>query len=175
MKNFVILISFIFLVSVLSAQQQDIKASTAPAVKNTNVKTPAPATQTVAVNNPNAPVITFEKVEHDYGKINEGDDGNCVFKFKNTGKEPLIITNAKSSCGCTVPEWTTEPVMPGKSGEIKVKYDTKRKGVISKSITITSNAKNATVELKIKGEVLAKATDQSLMKNIDPASTPVNK
>ncbi|MFM7216532.1 MAG: DUF1573 domain-containing protein, partial [Bacteroidota bacterium] len=80
----------------------------------------APAQNTVAApspaDNPNAPEITFEKELHDYGTIKQGADGNCEFKFKNTGKEPLIITNARGSCGCTVPTYPKEPIMKGQTG-----------------------------------------------------------
>ena len=86
--------------------------------------------------------IEFTKETHDYGTIKNGADGTCVFEFKNTGNEPLIISNAKGSCGCTVPKWPQEPIAPGAKGSIEVKYDTKRTGAINKSVTITSNAIN---------------------------------
>lgn len=104
-------------------------------------------------SNPNAPQISFEKETIDYGTIEKGADGNREFVFTNTGKEPLIITNAKGSCGCTVPTWPKEPIAPGESGKIKVKYDTKRVGPFTKSVTISSNAGNATKVVKIKGVV----------------------
>ncbi|MCK9301765.1 MAG: DUF1573 domain-containing protein, partial [Bacteroidales bacterium] len=83
--------------------------------------------------NSHAPYMEFDKVVHDYGKIMENSDGECVFTVTNTGKEPLILTNAKSSCGCTVPSWSRTPILPGKSSEIKVKYSTKRIGQINKT------------------------------------------
>ena len=98
--------------------------------------------------------ITFDALEHDYGTINKGADGNCEFTFKNTGKEPLLITDCKASCGCTIPSWTKEPILPGKKGSIHVKYNTERIGGIDKSVTVTSNAKNSPVVLHIKGNVL---------------------
>ena len=98
--------------------------------------------------------IEFTKEVHDYGKIKYNGDPYCMFEFKNTGDQPLIISNSKGSCGCTVPTWPKEPIAPGATGSIKVKYDTKRPGPISKSVTITSNAVNsATKVLRIKGEV----------------------
>ena len=106
-------------------------------------------------NNPNAPIIKFAKMEHDYGTIEQNADGNCEFKFTNEGKEPLILSNVRSSCGCTVPTWPRQPILPGQSDVIQVKYDTKRVGLISKTITVYSNAKEAQVTLKIKGNVLA--------------------
>ncbi len=99
--------------------------------------------------------IEFTKETHDYGTIKNGADGTCVFEFKNTGNEPLIISNAKGSCGCTVPKWPQEPIAPGAKGSIEVKYDTKRTGAINKSVTITSNAINEpTKVIRIKGNVL---------------------
>ena len=106
-----------------------------------------------AENNPNAPEITFETDMHDYGTIKQGADGGCEFKFTNTGKEPLIISNAVGSCGCTVPTWPKEPVLKGQSAVIKVHYDTKRIGAFTKNVTITSNAKTTTKVLTIKGVV----------------------
>jgi hypothetical protein len=105
-----------------------------------------------------APEMTFDKLSHDYGKIQQNADGNCEFKFKNNGKEPLIITDAHGSCGCTVPSYSKEPVLPGKTGSIKVTYSTNRVGVINKTVTVTSNAKNSPVVLTIAGEVLQPAT-----------------
>ncbi|MBP5413418.1 MAG: DUF1573 domain-containing protein [Bacteroidales bacterium] len=104
------------------------------------------------------PEITFDKMEHDYGTIYEGDNGTCEFKFKNTGKEPLILSNVYSSCGCTVPTWPKEAIMPGKTAVIGVKYNTSRIGVINKKITVISNAEaSPRVELQIKGNVKPKA------------------
>ena len=99
--------------------------------------------------------IEFSKDTHDYGTVKYGADGTCTFEFKNTGNEPLIISTAKGSCGCTVPEWPKEPIAPGAKGTITVKYDTKRPGAINKSVTITSNAVNEpTKVIRIKGNVL---------------------
>lgn len=121
---------------------------------------PAPAATTTAPKpNPKAPVIKFEKLVHDYGTIQYDADGNCEFKFKNTGKEPLILSNVVSSCGCTVPSWPKEPILPGKSSSIKVHYDTKRVGTISKTITVMSNATEDRIILSIKGNILAKPAE----------------
>lgn len=106
-----------------------------------------------ADQNPNAPKIEFEESVIDYGTIEQGADGKRVFTFTNTGKEPLIITNAKGSCGCTVPSWPREPIAPGEKAEIKVKYDTNRMGPFQKSVTVNSNASNGTQLLRIKGKV----------------------
>lgn len=98
--------------------------------------------------------IEFEETTIDYGTIEKGADGIRVFKFKNTGDAPLIISNVKSSCGCTIPKKPKEPIMPGATGEIEVKYDTKRVMPIRKTITVLSNASTPTVALKIKGNVI---------------------
>ena len=105
------------------------------------------------------PLITFEKTEHDFGKINEGDGRvSTVFEFKNEGMEPLVLSNVRASCGCTTPSWTKEPVEPGQTGSITVTYNPNgRPGVFQKTVTITSNASNPTVKVYIKGEVIPKS------------------
>lgn len=101
--------------------------------------------------------IEFEKDVHDYGTVDYAGNGQCTFEFKNTGNAPLIISNAKGSCGCTVPSWPKEPIAPGATASISVKYDTKRPGAINKSVTITSNAGNSpTKVVRIKGTVKPK-------------------
>lgn len=113
------------------------------------------------------PVFEFESKVIDYGEIAANSDGNRVFKFKNVGKSPLIITNVKGSCGCTVPTKPEKPIMPGETGEIKVKYATNRIGPFSKTVTITSNAYEPTVVLKVKGRVLEqKASELQKKKSI---------
>ncbi len=99
--------------------------------------------------------IEFKTDTVDYGVIQKGDDGVRVFEFTNTGDAPLIISKVSSSCGCTIPKKPTEPILPGKKGEIEVKYDTKRVGPIRKAVTVISNAETPTVVLKIKGEIKA--------------------
>ncbi len=106
------------------------------------------------VQDPNAPVFEFVTDVIDYGKIELNADGVRVFKFQNVGKSPLIIKSVKSSCGCTVPKKPTEPIMPGESGEIEVKYATNRPGGFSKMITVLSNASEPAKKLRIKGIVL---------------------
>jgi hypothetical protein len=97
--------------------------------------------------------IEFKTETIDYGVIEKGSDGVRVFEFTNTGNAPLIISKVSSSCGCTIPNWSKDPVMPGKSGEIQVKYDTNRVNPIRKAITVISNADTPTKVLKIIGEV----------------------
>ena len=101
------------------------------------------------------PEISFEKTVIDYGTVNKGDNGVREFVFKNSGNAPLIISNVKSTCGCTIPKKPEKPILPGESEKIQVKYDTKRVGFIRKSITVTSNAASSpTTILKIKGQVV---------------------
>lgn len=103
------------------------------------------------------PVIEIDKEVHDYGTIDAGDNGECVFVVTNTGNQPLIISFCKGSCGCTVPACPKEPIAPGATAEITVKYNTTRVGPINKSVTITSNAANEPQKMiRIKGNVKAK-------------------
>lgn len=105
--------------------------------------------------------IEFKETTIDYGVIEKGADGLRVFEFTNTGNAPLIISDVKSTCGCTVPEKPKGPIAPGETGKIAVKYDTNRVMPIRKTITVLSNAETPTVGLKIKGDV------------IDPSKTSV--
>ncbi|WP_044399867.1 DUF1573 domain-containing protein [Lacinutrix sp. Hel_I_90] len=105
--------------------------------------------------------IEFKETTIDYGTIEKGANGVRTFEFTNTGDAPLIVSKVSSSCGCTVPKKPEDPIMPGMTGEIEVKYDTNRVMPIRKTITVLSNAETPTVALKIKGEV------------IDPSKTSV--
>jgi hypothetical protein len=105
------------------------------------------------------PVMTFETTMIDYGTIEQHADPLRVFNFTNTGTEPLIIKNAKGSCGCTVPKWPKEPIMPGENGTIEVRYDTKRIGPFSKRVTLTTNSVEDPIVLTIKGKVNPKPAE----------------
>ena len=123
----------------------------------------------------NGPEIEFEKVVHDYGDVPYNGNGECEFRFTNTGTEPLLVQKPKSSCGCTIPSWPNEPILPGESDVIKVTYRTNRAGNINKTVTVTSNAvKNSTVVLRIKGRVLEQASEV-LPANNNSMGAPVNK
>lgn len=98
-------------------------------------------------------VINFEQKVIDYGKVEKGADGTRVFKFKNEGTEPLTLRSVRASCGCTTPNWSREPIPPGGTGEIVVKYDTNRMGNFHKTVTVQSNASQETVVLTIRGTV----------------------
>lgn len=101
------------------------------------------------------PKLKFDKTEHDFGVINEGDIVETVFKFTNSGKSELIITSAKGSCGCTVPEWPKQPIMPGETGEIKVKFNSyKKPNLQQKQVTLVTNTENGKEILKIKAQVI---------------------
>ncbi len=137
-----------------------------------NNSTPADLT-TLASNTPNANAVQPVEVEaidgpvsafsfpvdsHDFGTINEGDVVEHVFKFTNNGEAPLIIENARASCGCTVPNYPKEPIPVGGSGEIQVRFDSKGKpGVQSKTVTITANTNPKTTKIYIKSNVVPKA------------------
>lgn len=105
--------------------------------------------------------IKFDKTEHDFGVINEGDVVETVFTFTNSGKSELIITSAKASCGCTVPEWPREPIMPGEEALIKVKFNSDRKpNLQQKQITLVTNTEQGKEILKIKAQVTPKSKVQ---------------
>lgn len=101
-------------------------------------------------------VLTFEKTEHDFGNVKEeGGPVTIDFKFKNTGKAPLVVSGVQASCGCTTPDWTKEPVAPGKTGFIRAQYNPQgRPGIFNKTLTVTSNTTPATSLITIKGNVI---------------------
>lgn len=98
--------------------------------------------------------MTFEHTDFDFGTVKDGEKVKHTYKFKNTGTEPLIISNAKGSCGCTVPKWPSEPIAPGASGSIEVEFDSKGKpGKQTKRVTVTANTNPAQTFLNISGTV----------------------
>ncbi|KAB8152722.1 uncharacterized protein DUF1573 [Kordia periserrulae] len=107
--------------------------------------------------------IEFKTETIDYGTIEKGADGVRVFEFTNTGTAPLVITRVYSSCGCTIPKKPDAPILPGKTGIIEVKYDTKRVGPIRKTITVYSNADEPTKAIKIKGKIVDPSKQKSIM------------
>ncbi len=100
-------------------------------------------------------IIKFETEIINYGTVEQYSDGTKVFTFINEGDAPLTITNVKTSCGCTVPSYSKTPILPGETGEINIKYDTKRLGNFTKTITVMSNAQEGNKILKIKGKIVA--------------------
>ena len=175
MKNFGIL--FVFCLLTLGACKNDGADNTESTVTAVTPSTPSASmglsgepNKAVPTSNPMVsaeepavpagPITTieFEEVEYDYGMVMEGEKVVHEYKFKNTGDEPLIISNAKGSCGCTVPDWPREPIAPGESNVIKVQFDSKNKGKVggapqSKRVTITANTDPVNSYLTIKGKV----------------------
>jgi hypothetical protein len=141
MKN-LLLLTFI---CVLGFTQ--VKAQTSTAV--------APGTETAPVN-PNAPKAKYDKTTFDFGEIAQGVPKEAQFTLTNTGKEPLIISQAKAGCGCTNLKYSQEPVLPGKSTIIAATYNAAAVGPFTKSVTVTTNADPNPVMLLIKGTVLEK-------------------
>lgn len=125
-------------------------------------QTDAPASEEATEEQMQFPVMEFESTVVDYGVIEQDSDPYRYFEFTNTGDAPLIITNAKGSCGCTVPTWPKEAIAPGETGQIKVRYATNRLNKFTKSITLTTNEKNPTRKLTIKGEVKPKPTEEAI-------------
>ena len=126
--------------------------------------TPATAVEEAAAKP--GPAITFESDVVDYGTIEQGSDPYRFFNFTNTGDAPLVITHAKGSCGCTVPTYPKDPILPGETGQIKVRYDTNRVGPFTKRITLTLQDIQEKTVLTIKGKVNKKAEE--------PAGVPSN-
>lgn len=121
------------------------------------------------------PQITFKETLHNYNDIYLAGDGTYEFVFTNTGNEPLILSKPRSSCGCTVPSWPKEPILPGEDNKIKVTYNTHKVGAFNKTVTVYSNAVNkSAVVLRIKGTVVQKPAEAMPEKDTDGA-TPVNK
>lgn len=137
----------------------------------------ASAQEAVTANpaNPNAAKFKFEAETIDYGTIEHNANGDREFKFTNVGKEPLIISNAVGSCGCTTPQWPKEPIKPGATATIKVHYATDRVGAFEKTVTITSNADTPSKVVKIKGVVKPDPTPETpaVVAPATPAPTPV--
>jgi len=108
------------------------------------------------------PKMTLDALIVDYGEIEQGSDPLRKVAFTNTGTEPLIISNAKGSCGCTVPTWPREPIAPGESADIEIRYDTKRLGAINKTVRLTTNDATGTYTLRVKGNIKKKTEEQGL-------------
>ena len=123
------------------------------------------------VNNPNSasnaqgkgslPVIQFEEVEHDFGRIIEGESVSYSFKFLNSGKSDLIIAEVSTSCGCTVPSYPKTPIRPGESGVVKVAFNSNgKRGYQSKSVVVVSNTQPNTTVIRVKAQVVNPTTEK---------------
>lgn len=135
-RTFALLFSCVLLTFYATAQTEDA-SSTSTSMANADM-----------------PAMTFQETEIDYGIIEQNAEPYREFHFTNTGTAPLVIKNAKGSCGCTVPEWPKEPIPAGESNVIKVRYATNRIGKFSKTVTLTTNDEKGQHLLRIKGEVL---------------------
>jgi hypothetical protein len=163
-KNILVLGMFLCLSIASKAQETKPAAAT-----KTATTAPAPVAAKPA-ENPNQSEFKFEKEVYDFGAIKQGDVVNYEFKFTNAGKEPLIITEAHGSCGCTVPEYPKEPIKAGGKGVIKVTFNSAGKSSMQdKTVTISSNAKGGPKVLHIKGNVEVKAAEPA------PAAAPEKK
>jgi hypothetical protein len=160
MKKTIVLFSTLALISLSSvAQNKDAKQTD---VKQATDKAQVVATPAAPAQNPDLS-IKFNQEEHNFGNVPEGPSVSYDFEFKNIGKVPIIFSDVHGSCGCTVPVWPKEPILPGKSSKIAVTYSTQgRQGQINKTVTVTSNV--GTKILKISGNV-----DKA-----DPAATPTD-
>ena len=169
MKNFMFLFVMSFLALVACKNEGAVDTERAvPATTQTSATTPNPAAAQKKAEPvvPTGPITTmsFNEDTYDFGEVLDGEKVKHVYAFKNTGDEPLIISNAKGSCGCTVPQWPREPIAPGKSGEIEVVFDSKNKGKVggspqSKRVTITANTDPVNTFLTIKGTVTKPEAD----------------
>jgi len=118
-------------------------------------------------------VLTFERDLHDFGAVPEGTQATYEFRFKNTGNQPVVIANVQASCGCTTPDWTKTPVLPGKSGMVRAVYSSVgRPGVFSKTVTVASNAAEPSKVLTIKGTVLTKDEQKKTLTPAEIAHSP---
>ncbi len=170
MKNLVLNLAAFLMVATLfvscaNESSDNVRESAVAAVENTanaakDAVTPTPTATPAADAEPVGPTTTveFTETEFDFGTIDSGEKVAHTYTFKNTGTEPLIISNAKGSCGCTVPKWPKEPIPVGGSGEIQVEFNSKnKKGKQSKRVTITANTNPSQSFLTIKGDVTPSA------------------
>jgi hypothetical protein len=158
MKRLILTSLSILSIMVVNAQVRPLAPRNQKQFQTTEVQTNTQA------NNPNAPVFKFKEIAHDFGTLPEGPAAIYSYKFVNTGNEPLIISDVQKSCGCTTPDWTKEPILPGHSGTITTSFDTKgRVGSFSKTVSVISNAKQQNFQLSFTGTVVAAppTTDQT--------------
>ncbi|WP_266368707.1 DUF1573 domain-containing protein [Tellurirhabdus rosea] len=114
-------------------------------------------------------VVKFAKESHDFGKIEQGKPVTFTFEFTNTGTDPVVISNAQPSCGCTTPDWTKSAVLPGQKGYVKATYNAAAMGQFNKTVTVTSNGERPQIFLELRGEVVAPKEAQSAAAAPTPA------
>jgi len=144
MKKVILALSALCMVAFTSC-----KEDAASKVKSENVAVAAERD----ANAGDFPVMSLDKVEHDFGKIMNGTPVETIFKYTNTGNSMLVVSNIKSTCGCTVPSNYTKEVAPGETGQFTVKFNGKGNGKVTKSLTMTANTEQGTQIVKIKAEV----------------------
>ncbi len=193
-RKFVTLVAFVFL-GFVSCKKEDSAISKidtnsqeiAPANPEAKIEAPQnnPSVQQVnspqvnqqqiqPVENKKLAAMRFNKIEHDFGTINQGDKVNYTFSFTNTGKNDLIISNAVGSCGCTVPEYPKEPIKPGKQGKMKVSFDsTGKSGMQSKTVTVNANTPSGTEKLTIKANIVVPEAKQPTF-SVTPSKETTN-
>ncbi|WP_452599716.1 DUF1573 domain-containing protein [Pontimicrobium sp. MEBiC01747] len=164
MKKVVLVLSAICMVAFTSC-----KKDAAAAIDDSKVAAAADRD----ANASNFPVIQFDKVDHDFGEIISGTNVETVFNYTNTGKSPLVITDIKSSCGCTIPkDWSKEPLAPGASGSFTVKFNGKGANKVSKTVTVTANTEKGRETVRISAFV---KPDPNAPKKATPTASPVIK
>lgn len=170
MKKIILSVSLILLsASVTFAQRHKHKESENQSAITSTPTVPADVALAAPATTLKADDMAFTDMTHDFGTVSEGPDATCEFTFKNNGKEPIVVEKAQPSCGCTVPQFSKEPVKPGETGIINVAYHTKGKPTpFTKTITVVSNA--GTKVLTIKGTV-EKAPTGSVPENYSMIKT----
>ena len=168
MKKIILASGIFVFVTAASYAQQESKSPLTPVVKQTTT-----ATSPVSVDSAD---FKFDAMEYNFGTINQGDAVNHDFTFTNTGKGPLMISDARGSCGCTVPDYPKQPIKKGEKAVIKVTFNSAGKsGMQDKTITINSNAKNSPHVLHIKGTVNVPAKKEEVAPATTPGSIPIDK
>lgn len=132
------------------------------AITNAQTTTPAKEQKTESLESVDGPKMVFESMVVDYGTIEQNSEPLRTVKFVNKGTAPLVITNARGSCGCTVPKWAKEPIMPGEESVIEIRYATNRLGKINKKVTITTNEGGEPHVLSVVGDIYEKETEESV-------------
>lgn len=141
-----VILSLLIIIGLISCETKENKLDTSL------VNNPSSADGTRRVIN--VPEIEFQKTEHDFGKILQGEQVSYTFKFKNVGNAPLIITSIEKTCGCTSPDFSNEPIKPGEEGKITITYDSKgHKGFQNKRLIVKANTNPSETILRIKAQV----------------------